>query len=96
MECREPSPTIRIINGIPRVSTEYLSDPTLTLTVFAPTNDAWIKRLPTLTTGNGITVQQLFSESKSAALQSMLQYHILNTPKTVCLPLTEDHTQIER
>lgn len=57
----------------------YLNDTTLAITIFAPTNDAWLKRLPTLTRANGITVQELFSESKSAALQNMLQYHILNT-----------------
>jgi len=46
--------------------------------VFAPTNDAWIKRLPTLTRANNIDIQELFSESKSAALQNMLQYTFLN------------------
>ena len=65
------------------VGADYLKDSSLTLTVFAPTNDAWVKRLPTLTRANGITVSDLFSESKSAALQNMLQYHILNQPRTV-------------
>ena len=61
----------------------YLNDSSLALTVFAPTNAAWLLRLPTLTTANEITVEQLFSQSKSAAVQNMLQYHILNTPQKV-------------
>lgn len=65
---------------------DYLADNTLTLTIFAPTNDAWVKRLPTLTRANGITVADLFSESKSAALQNMLQYHILNKAQGVSIP----------
>ena len=70
----------------------YLNDTTLAITVFAPTNDAFVKRLPTLTRANGITVQELFSESKSAALQNMLQYHILNTvQKVICPPLSFPH-----
>lgn len=81
----EPPSGCRILSLRRFFSADYLNQPGLNLTIFAPTNDAWIKRMPTLTTRNGITVQQLFSESNSAATQSLLQYHILNTPQRVLI-----------
>ena len=74
---------VRLVSEVLEPTAGYLNDTSLAITVFAPTNEAWLKRLPTLTRANGITVQELFSESKSAALQNMLQYHILNTVQKV-------------
>jgi hypothetical protein len=62
---------------------EYLNDPNLAVTFFAPTNAAWEKRISTLTKQNDISVYDLFSEGRSPALAELLKYHILQGFRTV-------------
>jgi Fasciclin domain len=62
---------------------EYLNDPNLAITFFAPTNAAWEKRISTLTKMNDISVYDLFSEGRSPALAELLKYHILQGNKAV-------------
>lgn len=61
---------------------KYLNDPNLAITFFVPTNEAWEKRISTLTKMNDISVYDLFSEGRSPALAELLKYHILQGFRT--------------
>lgn len=58
---------------------ESINNPDLAVTIFAPTNDAFLKRLPSITKPNGIQPSDLFTVGKSDALRGIVQYHILST-----------------
>jgi hypothetical protein len=52
-------------------------DRTARMTVLAPTNEAWLKRLPSLTAGSNLTVAQLLSDGRARVLEQILNYHVL-------------------
>jgi uncharacterized surface protein with fasciclin (FAS1) repeats len=58
---------------------EWLNRTDTGLTVFAPTNAAWEKRLPSLTRELGLDVKTLFSEGKSQVLNEIIKYHMLSS-----------------
>ncbi|KAK9790550.1 hypothetical protein WJX73_001347 [Symbiochloris irregularis] len=58
---------------------QSINNPDLAVTIFAPTNAAWLKRLPSITQPNGIQPSDLFTVGKSDALRGIVQYHILST-----------------
>jgi len=57
---------------------EYLNRTDISITLFAPTNAAWEKRLPSITRDLGLDVKGLFSEGKSQILNEILKYHMLS------------------
>lgn len=50
---------------------KLFDDPTARFTVLAPTNDAWLKRLPSLTAGANLTASQLLSDGKARVLEQV-------------------------
>jgi uncharacterized surface protein with fasciclin (FAS1) repeats len=57
---------------------KLFDDPTARLTVLAPTNEAWLKRLPSLTTGANLTLAQLLA--KERVIEQVLNYHAIPGP----------------
>jgi hypothetical protein len=58
-------------------NTELFDDPTARFTVLAPTNEAWLKRLPSLTAGANLTAAQLLSDGRARVLEQVLNYHVI-------------------
>lgn len=71
---------LMIANG----TADSLNNNDLAITIFAPTNEAWAKRLPTLTQANKIEAHDLFSIGKADALRGIMQYHMTATVIKVC------------
>ena len=56
---------------------ELFDDRTAQLTVLAPTNDAWVKRLPSLTAAANLTLPQLLSDGRARVMEQVINYHVL-------------------
>lgn len=84
-----------LVVALGRVPTllDAAGDETADLTVFAPTDDAFVALLETLTTATGDTYESL-DDVPDYVLERVLEYHILATSKTAS-ELTESEETLE-